>query len=338
MPRWTACSHIIHLNMAKGKYSLLCIFSLTVALVMAKPAMALNANADASHPSAPVAAVDSVAMPATVYIDPLFEYPVAPDELEDLTSRTSWIMAHFWDNMNFKKKRALDQNAVNDAFGVYAASMPYAPRTEVDKSVDQLVKKLSSNPVLLIQFTKAAEESLYGSRANVWIDEVYMRFLKALTSNKKIDKTRKLRYADQLRRLEASQPGQTFPALPLTDRNGNVTEWKPTADFNIIEFGMPDCDDCRQGRILMEVDIPLNEAIDAGKVSMTFVVTDDDADGQLMDMTRSYSRRWQVGKNGDVDTMFDLRLTPSFYLVDRQGKIIDKNLPMQEVMRRVREL
>ncbi len=269
---------------------------------------------------------------AQIIIAPLFEYPVAPEELEDLTERTNYLMEHFWDKMNFKTKQAVDQNALNDAFGVYASAIPYADRSKVVISVNKLLKSLSKNPTLLYQFTKAAEDNLYGPRAGVWIDEVYMKFLEETVKNKKISQGRKARFADQLLRLTNTRSGETMAPLQLNDSEGKIEEWKPTAPLNVIEFGSPDCDDCRRARILMDVNLPFLDKLEDGSVSMTFVIIEEDPDGMLMGMTKNYPAGWKVGGNDTAVEIFDLRSTPSFYILDAEGKILAKNLDVNSML------
>lgn len=301
-------------------------------------AIASTASAAYSQDTLEPAALPEEQASAVVVLNPLFEYPVAPDELTDLRARTNWLMSHFWDNMNFKKKSTVDQNALHDAFGVYVAAMPYADKSVVEESVEKLLKLLSKNPTLLMQFTKAAEDGLYGPNAGVWIDEVYIRFLETYLANKKIEASRKIRYADQLNRLNNSKVGSKLKALSLTTRDGSAVNFTPTTDFNIIEFGLPDCDECRQARIVLDVDFSLREALEKGKASMTFVVMDEDTDGMLMEMTSGYSQQWLVGKNGDVAEYYDLRTTPCFYIVDKEGKVVAKNITLSDLLERVKGL
>ncbi len=70
-----------------------------------------------------------------IEIEPLFEYPVAPEEIVSLTDKSNWLMQHFWDKMDFKKKDAVNQSALNDAFRVFTLPMQWADKVEVDKAV-----------------------------------------------------------------------------------------------------------------------------------------------------------------------------------------------------------
>jgi len=76
-----------------------------------------------------------------IEIEPLFEYPVAPEEIISLSDKSNWLMQHFWDNMDFKKKDAVNQSALNDAFRVFTLPMQWADKTEVDKATAAIADK-----------------------------------------------------------------------------------------------------------------------------------------------------------------------------------------------------
>lgn len=273
------------------------------------------------------------AQDATMTIRPIFEYPEAPEELESLGDRSDWLMKHFWDKMNFKSKNAVDQNALNHAFKVYTATMPYAELNVANASIASLLNNLRKNPVLLLQFTKAAEESIYGPRADMWIDEVYIKFLRELIANKKIDENRKLRYRRQLATLEASQPGKAAPVFSFTTPAGKESKYFPMATPTIIEFGNPTCDDCRHAALKMSVNATLSKMVDKGEVNVLFIIPD--ADDNWQSSLSSYDSKWAVGASDSVADIYDIRLTPTFYVVGRDGLIKAKNIPVQEAIQTV---
>lgn len=213
---------------------------------------------------------------SVINIEPLFEYPMAPEDLPTLEEKSGWLMEHFWDALEEKKKGTVDQTALNDAFNVYISAMPYASRDKVMASTNALLKRIEKNPALLLQMVKAAEDNLYDpQRSKMLIDEVYVRYLETLAKNKKIDKIRKARYADQLRRLKATMPGATAPGFKFMDVEGNEKEYFPMSTFTIIEFGDPSCDECRMSKLKFDVNLQLSTLIDQGKVNMLFIIPDD---------------------------------------------------------------
>lgn len=261
-----------------------------------------------------------------IIIPSLFEYPVAPEDLPDLQSRTDYLMKNFWNPMDFKSSKPVDQNALNHAFGVYAQSMPYATPEKVLEGVKNLIGKIKNNPGLTFQFTKAAEENIYGPRAEMWIDEVYILFLENFMSNKKIDSSKKIRYEDQLRILKNTSAGEKMPELTVRNRNGSISKFQPSKRYTLIEFGNPDCQDCRYSKLKLDISGIVNELIEDGILEVAFIIADDDDDGHLLEMASDYPEKWTVGSSDDASDNYDLRATPAFYIVDQEGKIVAKNV------------
>lgn len=276
---------------------------------------------------------DSIA--SEYLIPPLFEYPVAPDDSPDLKSRTNYLMEHFWEPFDFKGNKVVDQNALNHAFGVYVGSMPYADYDKVMESVKKIIGNIKNNPGLSYQFTKAAEENLYGPRADMWIDEVYIMFLDNLMSNKKIDKTKKARYEEQLRILKSTQPGAPLPSLTIKKRDGSTEKFKATKDYTIIEFGNPECDDCHLAQFRMQISGAINDLLEEGILDVAFLIPEDDEG--LIEKTSSYPATWIIGYAENADEEFDLRATPAIYVVDGKGNIIAKNVGVETAIGIVEE-
>lgn len=265
-----------------------------------------------------------------IVLDPLFEYPIAPDELVSLTDRSNWLMRHFWDSFDFKSKATVDQNALNHAFAVYIAPMPYADLKEVQESTAQLLKKIQKNPALLTQFTKAAEEALYGQRAKVWIDAVYMDYLKAYLGNKKIKDIRKVRYRRQLELLQNSQAGQRAKNFNFTKADGSAANYHPVSTPTVIEFGNPGCDDCRMSRLKMESDAKFSSMVEKGLVNVLFIIPDAE-EGWQKDVA-NYPQKWSVGTSDEVADIYDIRLSPTFYVIGKDGNIVAKNISVDKAM------
>lgn len=266
-----------------------------------------------------------------IVIEPLFDYPSPPEEMENLGERSDYVMDHFWDSLNVKNKGTVDQNALNHAFETYATAMQWADVSKVFDSTDALLKRIEKNPVLMLQMARAAEEVLYGPRASMWIDDVYLRYAKAVVKNKKVDRSRKLRFERQIRSLETSAVGQKAPEFDFTKRDGRPAHYFPMSTPTVLYFGDPDCFDCRMGKLKMETDLEFADLVKEGKLNVVYIIPD--AEEGWADKVSDYNPKWAVGTASDIDEIFDLRLTPSIYLIDKEGKVIAKNITPEQAVR-----
>lgn len=265
-----------------------------------------------------------------IVVQPLFEYPTAPDEIEGLTPKSEWLLEHFWDSMDLRNKETVDQNALNDAFSVYVAPMRFASPEKTDASITALLQSISKNPALTLQFAKAAEEALYGPRAYYWNDEIFLKFVDNVLANKSIKKERKARYERLRRIISNTLRGTVPPEFDYTTPEGKKSHYHPNGVITVIEFGDPDCDDCRHAKLKMDTDIRFSSLVDKGRVNVLFINVDPD-DGWQQKL-KDYPAKWYVGASDEVGDLYDLRDTPSIYVIDREGRVAAKNIDVQTAM------
>lgn len=270
-----------------------------------------------------------------IEIDPLFEYPVAPEELEGITAKSNYLIDHFWDPMDFKTKAAVDQNALNDAMNVYTAPLRWADKAKADAAVDRLIDKISKNPTLLVQFTKAAEETMYSPRAEVWIDGIYVKFLNAFLKNKKMSEVRKKYYQKQQTTLTNTLVGQTAPTFTFTGRDNKTETYMPMSTPTMIIFGNPGNPDWRLARLKLETNVQLTQAIDQGKLNILYIIPYEDPNWESA--VANYPAKWTTGIAPTIGDQLDLRVSPAIYIVGSDGKIIAKNITLDNALRSVFE-
>lgn len=273
-----------------------------------------------------VSAQESVGIEGPLVLPPLFEYPVAPEDMP-WEERSNWLVEHFWDNFDFKQK-SVGQSQLIHAFRTYVVPMHLADKDVAVKSVDALIKKIQKRPGLLLQFTQAAERTIYEPQTSeLMIDEVYVRFLKAVTANKKIPELRRARYKAHLNSLEHCLVNGPMPSFSFIDRTGSKSTYTPSGVPTIIEFGDFDCSDCRITRLRLETDSDLQDLVAQGKARIIFINPDMDTDNieEWREAVKGYPENWTVGVGEDLDDCLDLRTVPCLYLIDASGTIVSKS-------------
>lgn len=265
-----------------------------------------------------------------MYMDPLFEYPIAPEDISDFRDKCNWLAENFWNPLDLKSKVAVDQAKLNHAFKVYATTVQYADKDRVTASVDKLMKSLQKNPMLLYQMIKAAEEEIYGPRAEFWIDELYARMLSAALANKKFPNTKRARYELQLKQLDNTMVGRTPATFDFNRSNGDAAQYFPMNTPTIIIFGDPDCDDCRMGKLRMQSNVAFSKAVTDGKVNVLFIIPDPEEGWQTTVV--DFPKNWTVGASDTVSDLYDIREIPEVYVIGSDGKVVNKHIGVIEAM------
>lgn len=265
-----------------------------------------------------------------MYLDPLFEYPMAPEEIEEFSEKCNWLAENFWNPLDIKAKEAVDQAKLNHAFQVYASTVQYADRQRVTAAVDRLLKNLQKNPMLLYQLSKAAEETIYGPRAEFWIDELYARILRAALANKKFPASKRARYEQQLRQLDATMIGNAPERFDFQRSNGDPAQFFPMSTPTIIVFGDPDCDECRMGKLRMQANVAFSKAVADGRINVLFIIPDPEEGWK--EKVADFPKNWTVGASDTVADLYDLREVPEVYLINTEGKLVGKHIGILEAM------
>ncbi len=264
--------------------------------------------------------------------EPLFKYPVAPDTCSTLESRCDYIVTNFWENYDLTKP-IKDEERFAKAFEDYVDFFKYANRTIVLSAIRSLMFKAQSNASNFAKIGALAERALYGENAVYWSDEAYLPFAEAMAGSKQMKKDVRNHYSAQVEKIKRNELGATMPQIEWTDAGGNrrkLAEVKATGLVIVLltDGGM----DSDMARLRLSTDVVINDMISQGEVAIVDI-TMGKADGAWMNKAKTYPENWLVGASSDLNKTLDVRFVPSAYIVDPQGKILNKNVSVESIKR-----
>lgn len=261
-----------------------------------------------------------------------FPYPLIPDSISTLQARTDYLISHFWDFCDLKKAFSSRQKMAG-AFKDYLTFMPHASARQVHRSIAKLMKALEKQPDDQLFLARKAEEYIHSDSSEIYSDELYLPFAVAVAGNKRIDKASREPFAHQAKILSACQAGMPAPSFDFTDRDGLNRTFAPdtTAEVTVIFFNDPDCMDCVLAKARLKADIRASQFVDEG-VMKIIAITPGDADDTWKDMAGSYPEQWIVGASSEVDEIYDIPTTPTFYVLDEKGNIALKRINIEALL------
>lgn len=282
--------------------------------------------------AAAIAALISCINPAVHAAAP-FPYPTVPDTISSLTGRADYYVTHFWDKADMKRIFSNRQN-VKAALGDYFAMMPHAKREVAAQSIESLLGRLAKQPKDLAFMAETAQGMLYSDSAAFWSDELMLPFAAAAGKNKKVEEGTRLRMQRIASILQNNRPGAIAPNPEMTLTDGSTaTVYTPDENltYQVLFFNDPDCTGCNAARMKLDADYLTSRLINAGIVKIISVYPGE-MDDDFKRMSSRFPTTWSIGANPDADLIYDLRTQPCFYLLTGQGYIIDKNMPVDEIL------
>ena len=187
-------------------------------------------------------------------------------------------------------------------------------------------------------------EKVLGETKSLYrVEDLYILMLKDALAYDKTDKLRKTRYDSELKHLDKNLNGSVLPNFNLLMSNGDTTTlYDIKSPYMLLYFQHPECPTCRQVRGKMK-DYPfLNKAIDEGKIVVLTVYFEKDKkvfDNYLKNEANPrWLNSWNYDNQIEKEELFYLVTIPYMFLVDKDKKVIKKDILYNEIEDYVKSL
>lgn len=269
--------------------------------------------------------------------DRLFPYPEPPKDMLNLYERCNYLVYKFWDQCDLKS--ALSTKAkLNAAFGDWLSFMPYASADTVYLAVENFHKSFKKSGEQALEIAKMAEAWLYSDTASYRSDELYSLFAGAAASNKKIPEEQRRRYERQKRILDNSSEGKIVPDIKLTKADGSETSFfADSASYTLLLIYEDDCLDCSFARVRLSADMVLNQLNDANIVRVMSLYAGE-PDAAFATAVKAFPEKWLNVASPETASYFDMRKKPAIYYLDKDHKIVGKELEVDHILEVFRSL
>lgn len=261
----------------------------------------------------------------------LFPYPEPPKDMTNLYERCNFLVYKFWDQCNIKaafSKRA----KLNEAFGDWLSFMPYASADTVYIAIDNFHKSFKKSGEQSLAIAKMAEAWLYSDTAQYRSDELYGRFVDEAAANKKIPAEERRYFEVQKKILDNSSVGKMVPDIELTKADGTKTSfYADSAEFTLLFVYPKDCLDCSFARVRLSADMVINQLNEAGIVRVVSLYAGE-PDASFFTAATSFPEKWLNVASPQTEEYFDMRIKPALYYLDKEHRIIAKDLSVDNII------
>lgn len=269
--------------------------------------------------------------------DHLFKYPEPPQDMNSLYQRCNYIVYKFWDQCDFKS--AVSSKAkLNAAFGDWLGFMPYASADTVYMAIDKLNEKVKKSGDHSLEVIKMAEAWTYSDSAQYRSDQLYSHFVDAAIKNKKIPADARRHYEAQKIKLDNTSVGCQIPDIELTLADGTKTSfYNDSVEYTLLLIYENDCLDCSFAKVRLSADMVLNQLNDQNVVRVVSLYAGE-PDAAFYESVSSFPEKWINVASPEVDKYFNISHMPSLYYLDKDHKIVGKDLNLENILNAFRSM
>ena len=263
--------------------------------------------------------------------DNLFPYPVPPEDVTGLGDRCDYLVAHFWDRCNFKSAFSARER-LHNAFGDWISFMPYATADTVHAAIDRLLASVQKSGPHTLELARMAEAWTYSDTSMVFSEEIYYPFAKAASEHRKIDKADRARFQSHVQILDNTRTGERVKWLEYELPDGSrhsIDEIR--TQMIVVIFNSHDCDACTLARVRISANINATTLIKAGLLTV-LSIEPGEAGAEWLAAAPTYPSDWTVGASPEADEYFNLRMSPTIYILDSRHKILAKDITVDGLL------
>lgn len=287
--------------------------------------VACTGKAKSDEPSA-LAVADTVE--TVTAIPEELPLPEVPETLREPVARANYVVAHFWDSMDFGDTvRSHNADFIEQNFANYISLFPYAETNVLYDAVGKLLDAAATDSAAYILLAKTAEKYLYEPNSPMYSEEHYLPFLEKMADSPLLNKVR-LQY--QLEAVHKNRPGMTAADFTFLTRDGRKTSLRKTKTNGhlLLMFYDPDCDHCKEIMGDLQASGTLSAAIVSGRITVLAIYSGEDRE-LWKETAPSLPERWIVGMDtNDLEEngLYVLQAMPTLYLLDKDKKVVLKDV------------
>ena len=134
-----------------------------------------------------------------------------------------------------------------------------------------------------------------------------------------------------------NRPGDVAADFTVTCRDGRRRQLSGIkADYVLVYFNDPDCEDCRRVKELLTLSPVVNDLLESGRLKLLSVCVE----GKTPAWEKAeFPAGWIDGYDADQrltrEQVYDLKAMPTLYLLDAENRVILKDASFEQVEERL---
>lgn len=263
--------------------------------------------------------------------------PEIPLMMTDSQQRALYYVNHYWDGYLLADTAFIHSDDTEQLYADFIGALQYVTPEESRSALKNMMSFMQADSVAYAHFCMLGEKYLYYPNSPMRNEEYYIPILEQMLASTRLTELDKIRPADRLKQARKNRPGMKaadFSYVTPKGKNGRLSGIN--ADYTLLFFYEPDCSNCRKHEQILSEMPAFLEMQEKGILRVLAVYPDEEENEWLVNSSHM-PRGWIVGwnKQGDIrgKTLYEIRATPTMYLLDKQKKVLLKDASMEQLIR-----
>lgn len=259
-----------------------------------------------------------------------FQLPEVPTMLTTPEARAAYVVSHYWDNFDFADTAYIHLPDITEqAIVNFMDLMYHVPVDEAGKGIVTLYTKAAPHSPMLWHFWETMSRYWYDPNSPMRDENMYILMCNSIESVPQLDETLKQRALFARRLAEKNRVGMTaedFEYTLATGKTGRLSGLQ--SPYTLLLFFDPDCHTCQGVKKEMMASTLISRLIEGSVLSVLTVYPDEDVDlwkEHLSEFSNQWINAYDKGQVLTHKELYDLSALPSFYLLDKDKKVLLKD-------------
>ena len=191
-------------------------------------------------------------------------------------------------------------------------------------------------------FTSTMESALWNPLSELRNEGLYIPVTESVLRTGRTAEHDSSYYRRQLVTCRNNCPGTPAADFTFTDAKGRLHSLYSThSEYTLLLFSNPGCPACRDIISTLKASPLISSMVRSGRMTLLSIYIDEDVAEWFKGLS-DYPEEWITGYNQDLTIrdrlVYDVRAIPSLYLLDRDKKVLFKDISPNMLMLRLERL
>jgi thioredoxin-related protein len=266
-----------------------------------------------------------------------FSLPEVPVMLDTPEARATFVCEHYWDNFDFADTAYIHLPDITEqAIVNFMDLMGHVPSEVESLALRTLYQKTAPHSPMLWYFWETMSRYWHDPNSPMKNEEKFIKMCKSIESLKQVEEIflQRVLYARTL--AEKNRIGINATDFVYTLASGKQGKlYDLRAEYILIFFYNPDCHTCTDIKRAMKNSRRLKDMVKSRRIMVLTVYPDENVElwrEHLSDMANEWVNAYDKGQVITHEMLYDLSSIPSFYLLDKNKKVLLKDADWRQVL------